>query len=130
VASRFAADMYGLNILAHGIQDQRHNFTRFLVIGKKPADKTGRDKTSIAFVSKDEPGILYKLLKPLAEAKINLTKIESRPLKTKVWEYMFFMDMDGHASQKKIANALEKLRRSCVSFKILGSYPRATGSDS
>lgn len=130
VASGFAADMYGLNILAHGIQDQRRNFTRFLVIGKRPADKTGRDKTSIAFVSKDEPGILYKLLKPLAEAKVNLTKIESRPLKTKAWEYMFFIDMDGHASQKKIALALEKLKKGCVSFKILGSYPRAAGSDS
>lgn len=125
IASSFAADKYGLNILAKNIQDATNNFTRFLVLGGVQADKTGKDKTSIAFISKDKPGILYQLLKPLADAKINLTKIESRPLKTKVWEYMFFVDLDGHVSDSEVQEALKSIQQECALFKVLGSYPRA-----
>ncbi|MBF0105518.1 MAG: prephenate dehydratase [Deltaproteobacteria bacterium] len=124
IASGLAADNYGLNILAKNIQDQINNFTRFLVLGEEQAERTGHDKTSIAFVTKDKPGVLFELLAPLAKAKINLTKIESRPLKTKVWEYMFFVDLDGHATEKRIQRAFEVLKEECVLFKILGSYPR------
>lgn len=125
IASNFAADTYGLNILAQNIQDQVNNFTRFLVLGQGATEKTGNDKTSIAFVAKDKPGILYQLLGTLAKAKINLTKIESRPLKSKAWEYMFFVDLDGHVSEKRVRQALERLKKACVSFKVLGSYPKA-----
>lgn len=125
IASSYAANKYGLNVLAKNIQDVANNFTRFLVIGKDQSERTGNDKTSIAFVSKDKPGILYQLLRPLADAKINLTKIESRPLKTKVWEYMFFVDLDGHASDEPIQKALDSIRSECALFKVLGSYPKA-----
>lgn len=125
IASDFAADQHGLNILAKNIQDVVNNYTRFLVLGDITPAATGHDKTSIAFVAKDRPGILYQLLKPLADRKINLTKIESRPLKTKVWEYMFFVDLDGHVSESNVKTALDELAGECVSFKVLGSYPRA-----
>lgn len=126
VASDLAADMYGLNILERDIQDVAKNYTRFLIIGNDQAKKTGNDKTSIVFVTKDEPGILYKLLKPLSDAKINLTKIESRPLKRKAWEYMFFVDLDGHASEKKIQKGLKELEKGCQMFRVLGSYPKSS----
>jgi chorismate mutase / prephenate dehydratase len=124
IASNFAGDVYGLNILVRNIQDQQNNYTRFLVLGDKQAEPTKKDKTSIAFVTKDKPGILYHLLQPLSAAKINLTKIESRPLKTKVWEYMFFVDLDGHVKDRKVSRALAQLEKECVRFKVLGSYPK------
>lgn len=125
IASSYAADKYGLHVLAKNIQDVTSNYTRFLVIGAEQAERTGSDKTSIAFISKDKPGILYHLLRPLAEAKINLTKIESRPLKTKVWEYMFFVDLDGHVSEPQVQKALDLIKSECALFKVLGSYPKA-----
>lgn len=124
VASAFAADFYNLNILVRNIQDLSNNFTRFLVLGNAQMAPTKNDKTSIAFVTKDKPGILYQLLKPLSEANINLTKIESRPLRSKVWEYMFFIDLDGHSQDKKIQKTLKQLEKQCLRFKILGSYPK------
>ena len=125
IASALAANNFGLTILAKNIQDQVNNYTRFLVLGDVQTSKTGHDKTSIAFIAKDKPGILYHLLKPLADAKINLTKIESRPLKTRVWEYMFFVDIDGHVSELRLQKAFAKLQAECVLFKVLGSYPKA-----
>lgn len=125
IASSFASDMFGLNVLVRNIQDQAKNFTRFLVIGREASDCTGDDKTSIVFIAKDQVGILYRLLKPLADAHVNLTKIESRPLKSKAWEYMFFVDMEGHLGDKKIQVALKKLQGKCEFFKILGSYPKS-----
>lgn len=125
IASAFAADIFGLNTLVSQIQDQAKNFTRFLVIGARQSGRTGDDKTSIVFVAKDQVGVLYRLLRPLADARINLTKIESRPLKSKAWEYMFFVDMEGHADEPRLRKALEKLRAKCEFFKILGSYPKS-----
>lgn len=124
IASGFAADYYSLNILAQNIQDQVNNFTRFLVLGDTQPKPTGDDKTSIAFVTRDKPGILYQLLRPLAEAKINLTKIESRPLKVKPWEYMFFIDLDAHITDKAVQRIFKKLEKKCVRFKVLGSYSK------
>lgn len=125
IAGSFAADYYGLGIVAANIHDQVNNLTRFLVLGHNQSERTNHDKTSIAFVARDKPGILYHLLQPLARAGINLTKIESRPLPGRTWEYMFFIDLDGHAGEKKIQRALERLKEECVSFKVLGSYPKA-----
>ncbi|HBF13457.1 MAG TPA: prephenate dehydratase [Deltaproteobacteria bacterium] len=125
IASEIAASVYQLPVLEQSIQDQTQNYTRFLVIGTHAAGKTGGDKTSILFVARDEVGALYKILGPLAKAKVNLSKIESRPLKKKAWEYMFFVDLDGHAEDKRIAKALEEVKKRCSIFKILGSYPKS-----
>lgn len=125
IASELASNQYGITILKKQIQDQIQNYTRFLVIGNESPHKTGNDKTSILFISKDEVGVLHKILDPLAKARINLSKIESRPLKKRVWEYMFFVDLDGHISDKKISRALERVKKKCSLFKILGSYPKS-----
>ena len=125
VASLIAADLYALNRLKTAIQDEAKNFTRFLVIGQEQAQKTGNDKTSIAFVAKNKVGVLYDLLKAFAANKVNLSKIESRPLKKRVWSYMFFVDMDGHLSESKIQKSMVQLAKHCESVKILGSYPKA-----
>jgi chorismate mutase/prephenate dehydratase len=125
IASEAAANLYDLKVVETKIEDNANNFTRFLVIGRKEGGKTGADKTSIMFAIKDAPGALYKMLKPFASAGINLTKIESRPLKRKAWEYIFFLDMDGHIKDKKIKESIEELEGRCSFIKILGSYPRS-----
>jgi chorismate mutase / prephenate dehydratase len=124
VGSSFAAERYGLNILCEGIEDDKNNITRFFVIGKQAPAPTGDDKTSILFFLKHEPGTLYKCLSVLAETAVNMTRIESRPAKTKEWEYLFFVDIEGHKNDKKVAHALHEMERHCVFLKILGSYPR------
>ena len=124
IASEQAAALYGLQVVARKIEDQLNNFTRFLVIGKKLPGKTGEDKTSILFSVKDSPGILFRILKPFAGRGINLTKIESRPQKKKAWEYIFFLDMEGHVSLPKVKEALKEMEEMCSFLKILGSYPR------
>lgn len=124
IASEFAATLYDLQVIEKKIEDHANNFTRFLVIGNKSPEKSGGDKTSVMFAIKDTPGALYKMLKPFAERGINLTKIESRPQKGKAWEYIFFADMDGHISNKKVADALKELETQCSFMKILGSYPK------
>lgn len=125
VASLAAATLYDLRVIENHIEDNTNNFTRFLVIGKNESKKTGSDKTSIVFAIKDAPGALYTMLKPFARRKINLTKIESRPLKTKAWEYVFFVDLDGHITEKKVKDAIAELELSCTFLKVLGSYPRS-----
>src|SRR3989304_3337700 len=96
IASIAAATLYDLRVIEKNIEDNSNNYTRFLVIGKNLAQRTGRDKTSLMFAIKDAPGALYTMLKPFASRGINLTKIESRPIKTKAWEYVFFVDIDGY----------------------------------
>lgn len=127
VASVAAANLYDLRVLEKSIEDNANNFTRFLVIGKKTVKKTGADKTSLVFAVKDAPGALYTMLKPFARRDINLTKIESRPLKTKAWEYVFFVDLDGHITEKKVKEAISELEGSCSFLKVLGSYPKSNG---
>ena len=124
IASELAARMYDLNILEKNIEDSRHNITRFLVISKEFPPKTGNDKTSVMFSIKDRPGSLYEILLPFKKANINLTKIESRPSKRKAWEYIFFVDMEGHIEDKKVKKALAFLKGGCLYLKILGSYPQ------
>ncbi len=128
IASTYAANIYSLTILRKHIEDQPNNFTRFLVIGHKTPAPTGTDKTSVMFSIKDEPGVLFHLLKPFADAGLNLTKIESRPLKKKTWEYVFFIDVDGHANDKKVAAALAKVEKVCSIAQVLGFYPKETSN--
>lgn len=125
IASELAASMYDLKMVHSRIEDQVNNVTRFLVISRKPSEPTGNDKTSILFSVKDEPGILYRMLEPFARRGVNLSKIESRPVKTKAWEYIFFLDMVGHVSEQPVREAIEELRGFCQFLKILGSYPKA-----
>lgn len=124
IASELAARIYDLSILERHIEDSRHNVTRFLVVSKDFPPKTGNDKTSIMFSIKDRPGSLYAILLPFKRAKINLTKIESRPSKRKAWEYIFFVDMEGHIEDRKVKKAIESLKEGCLYLKILGSYPQ------
>jgi len=123
IASELAAKIYDLRFFEKNIEDIKHNYTRFLVISKEFPPKTGRDKTSIMFSIKDRPGALYDILSPFKRAKINLTKIESRPSKRKAWEYIFFVDMEGHIDDKKVRKAVDTMKENCLYVKILGSYP-------
>ncbi len=123
VASDLAAEIYNLRFVERNIEDSRQNYTRFLVISKDFPGPSGRDKTSIMFTLKNIPGSLYHSLEPFKKAKINLTKIESRPSKRKAWEYIFFADMEGHIEDKKLRKAIEAVKENCLFLKILGSYP-------
>ncbi|MBI5491312.1 MAG: prephenate dehydratase [Deltaproteobacteria bacterium] len=125
IASPAAASLYDLRVIEKNIEDNANNFTRFLVIGQDQSKKTGADKTSVMFAIKDSPGALYSMLKPFASRGINLTKIESRPLKTKAWEYVFFVDLDGHITDSPVKEAVAELEKSCSFLKVLGSYARS-----
>ena len=125
IASEFAANIYDLKIVKKRIEDNVNNFTRFLVIGKKSPEKSGADKTSVMFAVKDESGALYRMLEPFSKHNINLTKIESRPMKTRAWEYLFFLDMEGHISEPHVKEAIDELSKICLFVKVLGSYPRS-----
>ncbi len=124
IASELAARLYHLKVIARRIEDRFDNLTRFLVIGKSTPGTTGRDKTSILFSIKDRVGALNNILKPISEAGINLTKIESRPSRRKAWDYVFFVDIEGHRLDGKIQQILAELKNHCPFFKILGSYPQ------
>lgn len=123
IASELAREMYGLEVVNENIEDLANNITRFVVIGDQEPQPSGDDKTSIAFSVKDEVGILHRMLDPFAKNRINLTKIESRPLKHKPWEYLFFLDFRGHMREPRIQRAIKKLEKSSTFMKILGSYP-------
>ena len=125
IASDLAAEKYGLKILNRSIEDNAHNVTRFLVIGRTEAKQTGKDKTSIMFSLKDRVGALHDILVPFKHHGINLTKIESRPSKVKAWKYYFFVDMEGHHLDAKVSKAILALKKSTTYLKILGSYPAA-----
>jgi len=118
-----AGEIYGLGLVASNIEDQSNNITRFLAIGYSESKPGVKDKTSLVFSVKDEPGILYRMLEPFAASSINLSKIESRPIKNKPWEYMFFLDLKGHKEEPRVKQAIQQLEEKSVSLKVLGSYP-------
>jgi chorismate mutase/prephenate dehydratase len=119
-----AVENFGLRVLYKNIEDNINNTTRFMVIGDMQVAPSGNDKTSLLLSARNEPGSLLALLKPLADAGISMNKIESRPSPSKMWEYVFFIDIDGHQSDPNVATALAALNKQASLFKILGSYPR------
>jgi chorismate mutase/prephenate dehydratase len=123
IASALAAKVYGLKIIAADIEDSPHNVTRFLVIGKKDTGQTGCDRTSVMFSIKDHVGALHDMLVPFKKYRVNLTKIESRPSRKKVWDYYFFLDLQGHYKDTGVKKALDDLEDKCTFLKVLGSYP-------
>jgi chorismate mutase/prephenate dehydratase len=125
IASREAAQLYKLQVVASKIEDNSRNVTRFLVIGKNNIRPTGRDKTSVMFVTSHVPGALYKVLQPISESGTNMVKLESRPSKHENWSYMFFVDFEGHMAEPNIRETLDRMRPLCLFLKWLGSYPRA-----
>ncbi len=125
IASPIASEIYGLKILIENIPTPFQNFTRFVVIGKDDSKPSGNDKTSIAFgLLENKPGALYKALEPFALKSINLTKIESRPSKRVLGEYIFFVDLEGHREDERVRKALEELKPNTEMLKIFGSYRR------
>ena len=123
IASELAAQLYGLKVLRSRIEDNVNNFTRFLVLSQKAPERTGKDKTSIMLSVKDKVGALYDLLRPFASLGLNMTKIESRPSRRKAWEYLFFVDIEGHVDEERVKKALDEVKGRCLFMKILGSYP-------
>jgi chorismate mutase/prephenate dehydratase len=124
LAGRMAGEAYSLNVIAASIQDIPNNTTRFLVIGQSSSPPTGNDRTALMFCVRDEPGALFHALEPFNRLKLSMSKIESRPSKRKAWEYYFFVDVDGHATEPNVQEALNALEQHCTFLKILGSYPK------
>jgi chorismate mutase / prephenate dehydratase len=126
IAGRVAAEHYGLKTVAANIQDQAHNCTRFLVLGRDGDGRpSGDDKTSLLVSVPHEAGALHRVLEPFAVNQVSICTIESRPLKERAWEYLFFLDLVGHAKEARVARALAALKSRCLLLKVLGSYPAA-----
>jgi chorismate mutase / prephenate dehydratase len=125
IASELAGRMYGVPALRPRIEDNRNNATRFLVIGRRAVGPSGRDKTSILFAMRNEPGALHAILAAIAERGINLSKIESRPARQRPWEYVIFVDFEGHRDTPAVEAALADVRARSLFLKVLGSYPAA-----
>jgi chorismate mutase/prephenate dehydratase len=126
VGSVLAAEAHSLNVLARNIQDARTNATRFIVLGRAWAGKTGRDKTSVVFSVKDRPGILKDALSSFDSEGINLTRIESRPSRKRAWTYVFFADFQGHPEEEPVQRALADLEDHCPYVSVIGAYPEAS----
>ncbi len=125
IGGLLAAEKYGLEVLEQDIQDNAANATRFLVLGRQCSPPTGNDRTSLMLSMSDKVGALHHALAAFRRYRINLTKIESRPSKRKAWQYLFFIDCDGHAQDAKVAKAIAILEQECSYVKVLGSYPNA-----
>lgn len=125
IAPETAAEVYGLTVLAPHIEDDPNNTTRFLVLGRERVPATGNDKTSLVMSTHNRPGAIMDLLTPLAQAGVSMTKLESRPSRIANWEYLFFVDLEGHQDEPRIAQALIEVEHRASMFRILGSYPRA-----
>ena len=126
IANHKLADFYPVEVLTEMIQDNKDNWTRFVILGRNQTEITGNDKTSLILSpGRDKPGNLYKILREFARRNINLTRIESRPAKKKLGDYIFFIDCEGHYQQEKLANVLEDLEEKTKWLKVLGSYPKA-----
>lgn len=125
IASEAAAQLYSLGALARNIEDEPSNTTRFLVIGDQEVAASGRDRTSVAMSAPNRPGGLHELLAPLARHGVSLSRLESRPSRMGLWEYVFFLDLEGHLQDPPVARALEEIRGLAAFLKILGSYPVA-----
>jgi chorismate mutase/prephenate dehydratase len=128
IAGEAAAERYGLEVLARSIEDSPNNTTRFLVLGQIDPAPTGRDRTSLVMSADNKPGAVHALLTPLAQHGVSMTRIESRPARSRsaLWEYMFFIDVEGHQKDSRVAQALAELRSKAPYLKVLGSYPIAT----
>ena len=122
-----AAKVYGLKILFSAVEDREDNSTRFVVVGRKLFPPSGSDKTSILVSASGTqgPGVLLHLLGPLARHGVNMTRIESRPSRKRKWDYVFFVDLDGHAENPALSKALAEIKEEASLFKVLGAYPKA-----
>lgn len=125
VAGKSASEQYNLPILASNIEDEPNNTTRFLIVGREPVPPSGEDKTALLLSTRNKPGALFKLLGPLAQNDISMTRIESRPSRQGTWDYVFFVEILGHCEESRVANALAELEKEAALFKILGSFPKA-----
>jgi len=125
IAGKMAADAYGLEIASSAIQDQSNNSTRFLVMGSHDCSPTGRDKTSTLIYTENRPGALFRVLEPFEQYQVSLTRIETRPSKKEIWDYVFFVDFEGHVSDEPVTQVLSQLTGRTVEIKLLGSYPMA-----
>lgn len=125
IAGEIAADIYGLRVISKKIEDKSDNTTRFLVVGRDMVGPSGNDKTSIMVSMHNKPGALYQLLEPFHRLGVDLTKIETRPSRTAMWSYVFFIDFEGHQDDAVVQEALEAIDKNALEIKMLGSYPRA-----
>lgn len=127
LAGEAAASVYGLRILFSAVEDREDNTTRFVVVGRKLFPPSGNDKTSVlvSATGTEGPGVLLHLLDPLARNGVNMTRIESRPSRKRKWDYVFFVDLDGHAEDEPVRKALEEIKAKASLFKVLGAYPKA-----
>jgi len=129
IAGQSAAEVYGVPVLFSNIEDRPDNTTRFLVVGRHLLAPSGRDKTTLLLAGHEGPGLLFRLLQPLDKQSVNMTRIESRPSSLGKWEYVFFVDVEGHAKDPDVAAALEELKQISKLCRVLGSYPRAVSAE-
>jgi chorismate mutase/prephenate dehydratase len=124
IGTEVAAERYGMDITQRQIEDDPNNFTRFFILSKEDKLPSGRDKTSLIFSVRDEPGSLYNILGIFAEKGLNLAKVESRPMRGRPWKYIFYLDFEGHRTDPESKEALREMTERCIFVKVLGSYPK------